>query len=157
MNYNESILFKFFKAFENVNTIEMCACYHPKIQFNNPIFGSLTTNEVCDMWQMLMDSSVKNLKINFSEIQANEYSGTVQWIAKYNFGKKNRKIIHKIQGQFTFKEGFIIKHTDNFDFWKWSMQAYGWKGYLLGWTGFFQKKIQQNAIQSLKAYSKTNY
>jgi hypothetical protein len=97
MNYNESILFKFFKAFENVNAIEMCACYHPKIQFNNPIFGSLTTNEVCDMWQMLMDSSVKNLKINFSEIQANEYIGTVQWIARYNFGKKTEKLFTKFK------------------------------------------------------------
>jgi hypothetical protein len=156
MNFNESILHKFYTAFENANTIEMCACYHPKIQFSDPVFGLLKGNEVCDMWQMLIDRSKGNLKINFSEIKADEYTGSVQWIAIYNFSKTNRKVVNKIHAQFQFQDGLIIKHTDDFDIWKWSMQALGWKGCLLGWTGFFQKKIQNNAINTLKAFSKTN-
>jgi hypothetical protein len=35
------------------------------------------------------------------------------------------------------------------DLYKWSKQAFGVTGFLLGWTGFFQKKIQQQAQESL--------
>ena len=32
--------------------------------------------------------------------------------------------------------------------------AFGFKGFLLGWTGFMQKQIQKQAIASLKNYIK---
>lgn len=156
MNFNESILHKFYTAFVNANATEMCACYHPKIQFSDPVFGLLKGNEVCDMWQMLIDKSNGNLKINFSEIKADEYVGSLQWIATYNFSKTNRKVVNKIHAKFQFQDGLIIKHTDDFDIWKWSIQALGWKGYLMGWTGYIQKKIQNNATSALKSYSKVN-
>ncbi len=156
MNFNESILHKFYTAFANANATEMCNYYHPKIQFSDPVFGLLKGNEVCDMWQMLIDRSNGDLKIDFSEIKADEYVGSAQWIATYNFSKTNRKVVNKIHAKFQFQDGLIIKHTDDFDIWKWSMQALGWKGYLMGWTGFFQKKIQNNAKSALKSYSKAN-
>jgi hypothetical protein len=34
--------------------------------------------------------------------------------------------------------------------WKWSKQALGIPGHLLGWTGYMQKKINENALHSLK-------
>jgi hypothetical protein len=156
MNFNESILHKFYTAFANANATEMCNYYHPKIQFSDPVFGLLKGNEVCDMWQMLIDKSNGNLKIDFSEIKADEYVGSVQWIATYNFSNTNRKVVNKIHAHFQFQDGLIIKHNDDFDIWKWSMQALGWKGYLMGWTGYVQKKIQKNAKSALKSYSKAN-
>lgn len=156
MNFNESLLQKFYTAFANSNATEMCTCYHQRIQFSDPVFGVLKGNEVCDMWQMLIEKSNGNLKINFSEIKADEYTGSVQWIATYNFSKTNRKVVNKIHSQFQFQDGLIIKHTDDFDIWKWSMQALGWKGYLLGWTGYLQKNIQIKAKIALKSYSKAN-
>jgi hypothetical protein len=51
----------------------------------------------------------------------------------------------------------IIKHTDDFDIWNWSKQAFGFTGQLLGWTGFFQKKIQQQALASLQKYKETKH
>ena len=153
MTANDTIITKFYTAFANANVAQMCECYHPKVQFSDPVFGLLKGGEVCNMWKMLLDRSKGDLIINFSEVKSDEYVGSVRWIATYHFSKTNRKVINKIHGQFQFKDGLIIKHTDDFDLWKWSIQALGFKGFLLGWTRFLQEKIQKNASKSLKTFS----
>jgi hypothetical protein len=155
MTPNEKTLIKFYTAFANADAATMCECYHPKIQFRDPVFDLLKENDVCEMWKMLIEKSKGNIKIEFSEIKADEYIGSLRWTATYNFSRTNRKVVNLIRAQFQFKDGLIIKHTDDFDIWKWSKQALGITGYLLGWTGFFQKKIQQQALLSLKKYKKT--
>jgi hypothetical protein len=153
MTENETIITKFYTAFANANITQMCECYHPKVQFTDPVFGLLKGSEVCNMWKMLLKRSKGDLIIDFSEVKSDEYAGSVKWRATYRFSKTNRKVINKIYGQFQFKDGLIIKHTDDFDLWKWSIQAFGLKGFLLGWTRFFQEKIQKNASKSLKKFS----
>ena len=101
---------------------------------------------------MLIKKSKGEIKIEFSEIKATEYIGSAKWIATYNFSQTNRKVVNVIKAQFQFKDGLIIKHTDDFDIWKWSEQAFGIKGYLLGWTGFFHTKINEQALLSLKKF-----
>jgi hypothetical protein len=59
-------------------------------------------------------------------------------------------VINRIRAEFFFKDGLIIRHTDDFDIWKWSKQALGIPGHLLGWTGYMQKKINENALHSQK-------
>ncbi len=156
MNSNEQLIHQFYTAFTNADAKSMCECYHPKVQFRDPAFGLLKEKEVAEMWKMLLKKSKGNIKIEYSDVHADAYSGTARWIATYNFSKTNRKVINKIHAQFQFQDGLILKHTDIFDIWKWSKQALGWKGYLLGWTGFMQSKIQQQALFSLKAYQKSN-
>lgn len=154
MNQNEQTIHKFYTAFANADSKAMCECYHPKIKFMDPAFGLLKENDVFQMWKMLIEKSKGTIKIEFSNINADEYMGSVNWIATYNFSKTNRKVVNKIDAQFQFKDGLIIKHTDNFDIWKWSKQALGLKGLLLGWTGFMQRKIEKQALLSLKNYKK---
>jgi len=108
------------------------------------------------MWKMLLEKSQGNIKIKFSDIKADELTGSANWIASYTFSKTNRKVINVIQSQFHFQNGLIIRHTDNFDIWKWSKQALGFKGLLLGWTGFMQKQIHKQAVSSLNNYYKRN-
>ena len=140
MTANENTLTKFYTAFANADVAKMCECYHPNIHFHDPAFGLLQGEEVFQMWKMLIEKSNGNLKIDFSEIKANEHLGSAKWIAKYNFSKTNRKIVNIIASKFLFKDGLIIKHTDDFDIWKWSKQALGIKGLLLGWTGYMTLK-----------------
>jgi hypothetical protein len=156
MNQNERTLVKFYTAFSNADAVTMCECYHTNVQFRDPVFGLLKGNDVCQMWKMLIEKSKGKLKIEFSNVKADDYLGSVQWTASYNFSKTNRKVVNVIQAQFQFKNGLILKHTDDFDIWKWSKQAFGTTGYLLGWTGFFQKKIQQQALVSLKKYKENS-
>jgi ketosteroid isomerase-like protein len=152
MTPNQRTLIKFYTAFSNSDAATMCQCYHTEVQFWDPVFGSLKGNDVCQMWKMLIEKSKGNLKIEYSEIKADDYLGTAQWIASYTFSKTNRKVVNTIHAQFKFKDGLILKHTDDFQIWKWSKQAFGIKGHLLGWTGFFQKKLQQQALLSLQKH-----
>jgi hypothetical protein len=130
----------------------MSECYHPKVHFIDPAFGLLKGEQVSKMWEMLLIRSKGNLKIEFSNVKADESTGSANWVATYNFSRTNRNVINKIAAEFVFQDGLIIKHTDNFDVWKWSKQAFGLSGYLLGWTGFFQGKIQKQALLSLKKF-----
>jgi len=156
MTPNEKTLIKFYSAFANADASTMCECYHSKIVFRDPIFGLLKDNNVCQMWKMLIKKSKGNIKIELSNVKVDEHIGSAQWVANYNFSKTNRKVVNVISSQFHFKDGLIKKHTDDFDIWNWSKQAFGITGSLFGWTGFFQKKIQKQARLSLKKYIETN-
>ncbi len=153
MNANDALLTKFYTAFANANSNQMSECYHAKIQFSDPVFGLLKGKEVSAMWEMLLEKSNGNLVIDFSEVKADDYSGSVKWVATYRFSKTNRKVINIIHSKFQFQDGLIIKQADDFDVWKWASQALGVSGFLLGWTGYLQKKIQKNASDSLKSFS----
>ncbi|MEZ7498560.1 nuclear transport factor 2 family protein [Flavobacterium sp. Arc3] len=155
MTQNEKTITKFYNAFANGDATKMCECYHPNIQFRDPIFGALKGNDVCKMWEMLMAKSNGNENIKFSEVKADDYHGSALWEDTYNFSKNNREVVNKIRAEFFFQDDLIMRHTDDFDIWKWSKQALGLSGHLLGWTGYMQKKIHQNALQSLKKYQKS--
>lgn len=152
MTANEIIIHKFYTAFANANIAQMCEYYHPDVQFRDPVFGLLKGEQVFQMWRMLIEKSNGNLKIDCTEISANEFLGTAKWIATYRFRKTNRNVVNTIAAKFLFKDGLIIKHTDDFDIWKWSKQALGIQGFLMGWTGFMQRKITDQARMSLNKY-----
>ena len=155
MNANENLIAKFYTAFANADAKTMSECYHPKVHFIDPAFGLLKEDQVSKMWEMLILKSKGNIKIEFSDVRADEFRGTAKWAATYNFSKTNRKVINKISAEFVFQDGLIIKHTDSFDVWKWSKQAFGLTGHLLGWTGFFQDKIKEQALLSLKKFQQS--
>ena len=156
MNQNEQTIHKFYTAFANADEKIMCECYHSNIQFQDPAFGILKGKDASQMWKMLIEKSKGNIKIEFSDIKADEFTGSAKWIATYIFIKTNRKVVNVIQAQFNFQDNLIIRHTDNFDISKWSKQALGIRGLLLGWTGFMQKQIQKQALSSLDSFNKRN-
>ncbi|WP_337965745.1 nuclear transport factor 2 family protein [uncultured Flavobacterium sp.] len=155
MNANEALITKFYTAFANADAKTMAECYHPKVHFIDPAFGLLKEEQVSKMWEMLLLKSKGNLKIEFSNVKADDFIGSANWVATYNFSKTNRNVVNRIAAEFSFQDGLIIKHTDSFDVWKWSKQAFGPTGYLLGWTGFFQKKVQQQALSSLRKFEES--
>ena len=152
MTANENTIYKFYTAFANADVTKMCECYHQDVQFSDPAFGLLKGKEVCQMWKMLIERSKGNLKIEFSDVEANEYLGSALWTARYRFSKTNKKVVNSVAAKFHFQDGLIVKHIDDFDIWKWAKQALGFKGFLLGWTGFMQNRIREQAIKSLKKY-----
>jgi len=152
MNPNQQLIEEFYAGFASGHADTMASCYHENIRFQDPAFGVLHGNDVSDMWHMLIEKSKGNLKIEFCDVKAEGNSGSAKWIATYHFSKTNRQVVNEIESTFEFKDGLIIRHTDHFDIWKWSSQALGLSGILFGWTGFLQKKIRQQAIQSLRIY-----
>jgi len=140
---NRDLIEKFYSSLASGNAEGMISVYADDIHFNDPAFGDLYGDDAKDMWRMLLKNSKGDLKISYGEIQADEKTGSANWIARYNFSKTGRRVVNKISSRFEFKEGKIIRHTDSFDLWKWTRQALGLSGYLLGWSPFMKSKIQK--------------
>ena len=152
MTINEKKIVEFYTAISTCDSNKIRELYAPNVRFRDPAFGLLIGNDVTKMWKMLFANSKDKLNIVYSDITADDYIGSARWIATYTFSKTGRKVINEIYSQFHFKDGLIIKQTDSFDIWKWAKQAFGFRGFLFGWTGYMQNKIQQKAVLSLRQY-----
>lgn len=130
----------FYTGLSNLDTETMISCYHDDVVFEDPGFGKLKGDRAKGMWRMLCKNA-RNFRVEFSQVEANDQKGSAHWEAWYSFSKTGRSVHNKIDAQFEFKDGKIIKHTDHFNLHRWASQAIGWKGALLGWTGFFKKKL----------------
>ncbi|WP_423818965.1 nuclear transport factor 2 family protein [Salinimicrobium sp. TIG7-5_MAKvit] len=130
----------------------MNACHHKDIVFYDPAFGHIKGDRVRDMWYMLLEKNSGNLKVSFSDIQANDHNASAKWSASYYFGPQKRKVTNNGIGTFYIQNGKILQHTDHFDLWHWSRQALGFKGFLLGWTKTMKLKVQQESSKMLSRY-----
>lgn len=152
MQTNAEIITRFYSAFQQLDHQAMNSCYSDDIVFSDPAFVLLRGDEVRSMWEMLCKNA-KAFSLTFSNIQLlDEEYATCNWVATYTFSKTGRKVVNHIKAFMKLKDGKIIEHSDAFKLSKWAAQALGWKGALLGWTGFMKRKIQQNARRSLALY-----
>lgn len=155
MNSNEELIRRFYTAFQQLDYRTMQACYSDDPIFNDPAFGVLEGNEVGAMWEMLCKNA-RDLSLQFSNIQLlDEEYATCNWTAKYTFPKTGRKVVNNIKAHMRIQEGRITEHTDQFDIWKWSRQALGIPGILLGWSGYMKSKIRNNARKRLGKFMDT--
>ncbi len=151
-NTMKELITKFYTAFANGDARQMIACYHEEVVFKDPAFGTLKGQKACKMWEMLLSKKEAIEEVSFGDIQSTENTASADWKVVYYFGPKKRKVINEVHATFTFKDGKIIEHTDDFDIWKWSKQALGTAGLLLGWTPLVQTKIQKLANKNLEEY-----
>lgn len=152
---NKKLITNFYEAFANADANGMVLCYHDEIEFEDPAFGKLNGAAAKNMWRLLLSRN-NDIKVTFFDVKANENTGSANWQAIYNYGPDKRKVINKIAATFEFKDGKISKHTDNFSMWKWSKQALGLKGLLLGWTPFLKNKVQSMTNKLLKEFTEKN-
>lgn len=146
------IVLHFYTSFAEGDAKSMAACYHPDIAFSDPAFGTLKGDEASNMWEMLLSQSKKPIKISFKNIQQRVESVSAEWTAEYNFSPTGRKVFNQISAQFEFQDGLIIRHTDHFNLWKWSQQALGFQGFLIGWTPFFKRGLQKKTHKMLSGF-----
>ena len=144
MHPNEELIRTFYTSFQKLDGEGMARCYHPDVLFSDPVFPALSEREAGAMWRMLC-AQAKNFELTFSDVQADGRKGKAHWEANYDFSSTGRRVSNKIEAEFEFRDGKIIKHTDRFGFWKWSRMALGPVGFLLGWTPLLRKKVQSQA------------
>lgn len=149
---NQKLIEKFYTSFSNTDIRGMLNCYHDDITFTDPAFGTLQGDRAKAMWQMLLSKSNGETQITFNSIKTKKNTGSVNWKAVYTYGPKKRNVINNITANFTFLDGKIIEHIDTFSLWKWSKQALGTSGYLLGWSSFFKSKIQNKTNNLLDKF-----
>jgi ketosteroid isomerase-like protein len=146
-----SLINRFYEAFNRLDAEAMAACYTEDVLFSDPVFGELRGRQAGDMWRMLT-SRAKDFSLRFDNVRADERTGAAHWVATYLFSQTGRTVINDIQARFVFRDGKICEHHDHFDLWRWSRQAIGAKGALLGWTPLVQNAIRAQAQKGLKAY-----
>ena len=150
-NMHSELITRFYTAFQKQDWQTMNSCYHAEATFYDPAFRNLTSKEVRAMWHMLC-LNARNFSLAFSDVQADEKTGQSRWIATYTFSKTGRSVVNQINAAFTFKDGLILTHTDTFDLWKWSRQALGLSGILLGWSVIVRNKVNSTARKSLTRF-----
>ena len=149
---NEDVIKRFYTAFQARDYHAMNGCYSDDIVFSDPAFGLLHGEEVKNMWEMLCKNA-KDFSLDFSDIVLlDEEYATCKWVANYTFSQTGRKVINNVKAFMKFKDGKIIEHSDAFKLSKWAAQALGFKGVMLGWTGFMKRKIRKTARKNLEAF-----
>ncbi len=151
MNDNEELIRTFYDAFARLDYKTMQSCYSDDPIFNDPVFGVLQNDEVRAMWEMLCKNA-KDFSLQYSLIEVDGEYGTCNWTASYTFSKTGRRVINKVKAHLRIKNGKITEHTDEFDIYKWSRQALGLPGVLLGWSGYLKNKIRYDARTRLQEF-----
>lgn len=150
MHANARTLHGFYDAFGQRDAAAMARCYAPDAHFSDPVFD-LRGAAIGAMWQMLC-SQAKSLRIEAAGIEADEQTGRAHWQAWYPFSATGREVHNEIDASFEFRDGLIVRHHDRFDLWRWSRQALGVPGLLLGWTPLLQRQVRARAARSLAAF-----
>lgn len=151
LNQNEQLIESFYLAFQKRDATGMAACYDSSIHFSDPVFTSLRGLEVDAMWAMLCEQGA-DLEVVFSNISADDESGSAHWEATYTLGSTGRAIHNSIDASFEFENDKIARHVDSFDLWKWSRMALGFTGIVGGWSGPAKMKIRDTATRALTRF-----
>jgi ketosteroid isomerase-like protein len=148
---NAVLLTNFYNAFAARNADAMAASYASDATFSDPVFTSLHGNEVGAMWKMLC-SRATDLRIEARDIDAGDSEGKAHWEAWYTFTKTGRPVHNVIDATFEFRDGRIAAHRDRFDLWRWTGQALGTSGKVLGWSPLIQGAVRKQAREGLAKY-----
>ncbi|MBK9030749.1 MAG: nuclear transport factor 2 family protein [Myxococcales bacterium] len=148
---NAALIDRFYQAFARRDAAAMAGCYHADVVFTDPVFPELRGAEAGRMWAMLCERG-KDLQIEHSGIEADDRAGRAHWDARYTFSATGRKVLNRIDARFEFGDGLIVRHVDEFSFYRWARQALGPVGAVLGWTPLVRGKVQRQAAAGLAAY-----
>ena len=96
MTSNKDLITNFYTAFQNKDYKTMQECYSDNAIFSDAVFENLDAVEVKAMWQMLITRG-KDLRLEFKNVEANDKTGSAEWIADYTFSATGNKLINKIK------------------------------------------------------------
>lgn len=149
---NKQTIERFYAAFDKRDGEAMAACYAPGAHFSDPVFPGLRGEEPGAMWRMLTGRS-DDLRVELLEHDADDVTGTAHWRATYTFTQTGRHVTNDVHATFRFSEdGLIVDHRDDFSFHRWSRQALGAPGLLLGWTPVLRGATQKKARAGLDQF-----
>jgi ketosteroid isomerase-like protein len=149
---NQDLIERFYTAFAAADGEAMAACYTPDVRFSDPVFPDLRGDRAGAMWKMLTSAS-SDLRIELLEHAADDDAGSAHWRAHYTFTQTGRPVVNDVHATFRFRDGLIAEHRDDFDFHRWSRQALGPVGLLLGWTPLVRSKVRRMAAGRLEQFA----
>ena len=160
----QALIERFYAAFARRDAATMAACYAPHARFRDPVF-TLEGAQIGKMWRMLCargaDLRIESGNVNVldrASVEGNDDTtgydtyGSADWQAWYTFSGSGRPVHNVIHAQFRIGADLIVEHIDNFGFWRWSRQALGPAGLLLGWTPLLRNKVRAQAAKALQNF-----
>jgi ketosteroid isomerase-like protein len=142
---------RFYEALDAGDGESMAACYTSDARFSDPVFTDLRDNEPGAMWRMLTERS-DDLSVDLVEHGADGDRGWARWIATYTFTQTGRPVTNDVRAAMRFRDGLIAEHRDEFDLYRWSRQALGPPGLLLGWTPIVRGAVRRRAREGLDEF-----
>ncbi|MEO8671755.1 MAG: nuclear transport factor 2 family protein [Tahibacter sp.] len=154
---NEARIKHFYASFIALDGEAMQACYADNARFEDPVFTLQGRAQIGGMWRMLCEAVRTKgrdaWKLDVSDIAAGENEGRAHWEPHYRFSSTGRLVHNIVDAAFTFTDsGLIATHRDAFPFWRWTRQALGPAGVLLGWTPMIRNKVRDQAATNLAAF-----
>jgi len=146
-----SVAERFYDAFALGDWHTMGMTYAQHATFSDPVFPLLGVDEVRAMWHMLL-AGAQDFSLSYNIVAENEDGARVVWVARYTFGPTGRPVTNRAVTEMRFAAGRIVKQVDRFSFWRWSRQALGVPGLLLGWTPMLRAKVQSQAAAGLRRF-----
>jgi SnoaL-like domain len=143
---------RFYEAFMVRDFYTMGLLYASHASFSDPVFPRLTAQGARLMWQMLL-SEAEDLEIDVKILEDTPDRARVDWTARYTFTPTKRVVVNRVHTEMVIAAGKIVQQVDSFSLWRWSGQALGWKGWLLGFTPIVQDKVRGQAARSLKEFA----
>lgn len=143
---------RFYEAFMVRDYYTMGLLYANHATFSDPVFPRLTAQGARLMWQMLL-SEAEDLAIDVNVVEDTADRARVDWVARYTFTPTKRMVVNHVHTEMVLAAGKIVQQVDRFSFWRWSGQALGWRGWLLGGTPLVRDKVRAKAAKSLKEFA----
>jgi ketosteroid isomerase-like protein len=145
----------FYAAFGRRDHEAMASMYALDARFSDPVFGQLRGPEVTAMWRMLCEAG-RDLEVTARDITAQGDRAAATWEARYTFSETGRPVHNVVEAHMTLSGGRIVEHHDHFDLWRWSRQALGPVGALLGWSPLLRALVRRRARRRLDAFLATH-
>jgi SnoaL-like domain len=156
VNMSQATVEKLYAAFSTLDAKGMVACYADDAYFEDEAFSLRGRHQIGGMWSMLIDAIKKNSRKEWKLDVSGITETSAHWEPTYRFSSTGNLVHNIIDAEFEFdSQGLIKRHRDRFNFWRWSRQALGAPGWLLGWSGFLRGKVKRTAARQLEKYMRT--
>ena len=144
---------RFYEAFMVRDHYTMGLLYAEHATFSDPVFPLLNAKGARMMWKMLL-SRAEDLGIEVKILEDTATRARVDWVAYYTFSATGRPVVNRVHTEMALSAGKIVRQVDSFGLWRWTRQALGAKGLLLGWTPMVRSRIRVQAAQSLREFAR---
>ena len=144
---------RFYEAFMVRDHYTMGLLYAEHATFSDPVFPLLNAMGTRLMWHMLL-SRAEDLGVEAKILEDGATRARVDWVAYYTFSGTGRPVVNRIHTEMAISAGKIVRQVDSFSLWRWSGQALGARGLLLGWTPMVKNKIRAQAARALRQFAR---
>lgn len=150
---------RFFDALRRCDKAALRDCCSPGLRFDDPLISITGRDDRLDwctlLWTPCDGDGQRIWHLELDDVHTRGPLGTARWNLRYRYTPTGRLIELAVTSQFTFDpDGSITAQRDSFDFWRWSRQAHGLLGLLLGWTPLLWDQARDQARVSLEDHQR---